>query len=91
MAKLVFGMNQSLDGYVDPKAVVPSATLFRHFIEEARRQTGRVYGRLALVGIGQSRHYFAGPRPLTLPASGPHPRTAGHARNGLPRTGKAPS
>ena len=41
MAKLVFGMNQSLDGYVDHMAFAPSPTLFRHFIEEAQRQAGR--------------------------------------------------
>jgi dihydrofolate reductase len=45
MAKLVFGMNQSLDGYVDHTAFAPSATLFRHFIEEAQGQAGSVYGR----------------------------------------------
>ncbi|MEW6633029.1 MAG: dihydrofolate reductase family protein [Pseudomonadota bacterium] len=45
MAKLVFGMNQSLDGYVDHTAFGPSPTLFRIFIEEAERQTGSVYGR----------------------------------------------
>jgi len=45
MAKLVFGMNQSLDGYVDHTAFGPSPTLFRHFVEEAQRQTGSVYGR----------------------------------------------
>ena len=45
MARLVFGMNQSLDGYVDHMAFEPDATLFRHFIEEARAQTGSVYGR----------------------------------------------
>jgi len=45
MAKLVFGMNQSLDGYVDLTAFVPSPTLFRHFIEEAEGQAGSVYGR----------------------------------------------
>jgi len=45
MAKLVFGMNQSLDGYVDHTAFGPSPTLFRHFIEQAREQTGSVYGR----------------------------------------------
>ena len=28
MAKLVFGMNQSLDGYVDHMAFAPSPTLF---------------------------------------------------------------
>jgi dihydrofolate reductase len=45
MARLVFGMNQSLDGYVDHMAFAPSPTLFRHFIEEARGQAGSVYGR----------------------------------------------
>jgi dihydrofolate reductase len=45
MAKLVFGMNQSLDGYVDFTGLAPSPTLFRHFIEEAQGQAGSVYGR----------------------------------------------
>src|SRR5690349_23421540 len=45
MAKLVFGMNQSLDGYVDHTAFAPSPTLFRHFIEQAQGQAGSVYGR----------------------------------------------
>jgi dihydrofolate reductase len=45
MAKLVFGMNQSLDGYVDYMAFAPGRMLFRHFIEEARRQAGSIYGR----------------------------------------------
>jgi len=45
MAKLVFGMNQSLDGYVDHMAFGPSPTLFRHFIEQAEQQAGSVYGR----------------------------------------------
>jgi dihydrofolate reductase len=45
MAKLVFGMNQSLDGYVDHLAFAPGPTLFRHFIEEAQAQVGCVYGR----------------------------------------------
>ena len=45
MAKFVFGMNQSLDGYVDHMAFAPSPTLFRHFIEEARELAGSVYGR----------------------------------------------
>jgi dihydrofolate reductase len=45
MAKLVFGMNQSLDGYVDHMAFGPGPTLFRHFIEQAREQAGSVYGR----------------------------------------------
>lgn len=45
MAKLVFGMNMSLDGYVDHEAFAPGPLLFRHFIEEAERQAGSVYGR----------------------------------------------
>jgi dihydrofolate reductase len=45
MAKLVFGMNRSLDGYVDHMAFAPGPTLFRHFVEEAEGQTGSVYGR----------------------------------------------
>ncbi|OWV77175.1 deaminase [Rhizobium sp. R634] len=45
MAKLVFGMNQSLDGYVDHMAFGPSPVLFRHFIESAQQQAGSVYGR----------------------------------------------
>lgn len=48
MAKLVFGMNQSLDGYVDhdhPAFAPPGPVLFRHFIEQARDQAGSVYGR----------------------------------------------
>ena len=41
MAKLVFGMNQSLDGYVDHMALpAPSPALFRHFIEQVRGLTG---------------------------------------------------
>jgi len=45
MAKLVFGMNQSLDGYVDHTAFGPSPTLFRHFIEEVCGLAGSIYGR----------------------------------------------
>ena len=45
MAKLVFGMNQSLDGYVDHTAFSPGPLLFKHFIDEVRGQAGAVYGR----------------------------------------------
>jgi dihydrofolate reductase len=45
MAKLVFGMNQSLDGYVDHTAFAPGPALFRHFVREAQGQTGSIYGR----------------------------------------------
>lgn len=45
MAKLVFGMNQSLDGYVDHERFAPGPTLFRHWIEHVRGLAGSVYGR----------------------------------------------
>ncbi len=45
MAKLVFGLNQSLDGYVDHMKLGPPApAAFRHFIELVRGVTGFVYG-----------------------------------------------
>lgn len=43
MAKLVFGMNQSLDGYVGHEEFAPDPTLFRHFTEQVRDLTGSVY------------------------------------------------
>ena len=46
MAKLVFELNQSLDGYVDHQELgPPRPVLFRHFIERVRGLTGMVYGR----------------------------------------------
>ncbi len=45
MAKLVFGLNQSLDGYVDHKEFAPGPALFHHFIEQVRGLAGSVYGR----------------------------------------------
>ncbi len=45
MAKFVFGMNVSLDGYVDHDAFGPSPALFQHFVEQVRGLTGSVYGR----------------------------------------------
>lgn len=45
MAKLVFGMNLSLDGYVDHEEFAPDPALFRHWIEQVRGLTGSVYGR----------------------------------------------
>ena len=45
MAKLVFGMNMSLDGYVDHEAFAPGVALFNHFIEQTRNLAGSVYGR----------------------------------------------
>jgi dihydrofolate reductase len=45
MAKLVFGMNMSLDGYVDHDAFAPDPVLFNYFIEQTRLVTGSIYGR----------------------------------------------
>ncbi|OKO68705.1 dihydrofolate reductase family protein [Bradyrhizobium sp. NAS96.2] len=46
MAKLVFRLNQSLDGYVDhDQPMPPEPGLFRHFIEQVRGVTGMLYGR----------------------------------------------
>ena len=47
MARLVFGMNQSLDGHVDHTAFAPSRTLFRHFIEEAQGAGGEAVSTVA--------------------------------------------
>jgi dihydrofolate reductase len=45
MAKLVYALNQSLDGYVDHMEFGPDPTLFRHFIDDVRGIAGSVYGR----------------------------------------------
>ena len=46
MAKLVFELNQSLDGYIDHQQLgPPRPVLFRHFIERVRGLTGMLYGR----------------------------------------------
>jgi len=45
MAKLVFGMNLSLDGYVDHQEFQTGPALFRHWIEQVRGLAGSVYGR----------------------------------------------
>lgn len=45
MARFVFGMNVSLDGYVDHTEMRTGPALFRHWIEHVRELTGSVYGR----------------------------------------------
>jgi dihydrofolate reductase len=46
MARLVYGLSQSLDGYVDHMKLGPPApAAFRHFIELVRGATGLMYGR----------------------------------------------
>jgi dihydrofolate reductase len=46
MARLVYALNQSLDGYVDHMKIgPPDSVVFGHFIELTRGLTGMVYGR----------------------------------------------
>lgn len=45
MAKLVYALNVSLDGYVDHDAFAPDPVLFRHFIDDVSSVSGSVYGR----------------------------------------------
>jgi dihydrofolate reductase len=45
MAKIVFEMNMSLDGYVDHEAFGPDPVLFRYFIDSMRGLSGVLYGR----------------------------------------------
>ena len=46
MAKLVFGLQQSLDGYVDHMELGPPGPgVFDHFVEHVRALAGCVYGR----------------------------------------------
>ena len=46
MATLVYGLNQSLDGYVDHERFAPDQVLFRHFIDLEGRIAGSIYGRV---------------------------------------------
>lgn len=45
MAKLVFGMNQSLDGYVDHDKMETGPVLFRHWTDHVASLAGSIYGR----------------------------------------------
>jgi len=45
MAKLVYGLQMTLDGFIDHTAFDPSAKLFRYFIGHTERVAGSVYGR----------------------------------------------
>ena len=44
MARLVFAMNVSLDGYVDHTGFAPGEALFRHWIDVTKTSTGSLYG-----------------------------------------------
>ncbi|EQD49803.1 bifunctional deaminase-reductase domain protein, partial [mine drainage metagenome] len=45
MAKLIFGLSQSLDGHVDHLEMRPGPALFRHCGEHVRELSGSVCGR----------------------------------------------
>jgi len=59
MAKLVYALNQSLDGYVDHMKFAPDRVLFRHFIDDVRGLAGSVYGR----GMYEVMRYWDEDRP----------------------------
>jgi dihydrofolate reductase len=59
MAKLIFRMNQSLDGYVDHLRMSSGPTIFRHWIEQVRDAAGGVYGR----GMYEVMRYWDEDRP----------------------------
>ena len=60
MAKLVYALNQSLDGYVDHMRLGPPAPAsFEHFIELVRGLTGSIYGR----GMYEVMRYWDEERP----------------------------
>jgi hypothetical protein len=44
MATFVFGMNVSLDGYVDHTGFAPDPALFRHWIDEVASVNDGLYG-----------------------------------------------
>jgi len=45
MARIIYALNMSLDGYVDHLAFAPDPALFRHFIDDVRGLAGSLYGR----------------------------------------------
>jgi dihydrofolate reductase len=45
MARLVFGMNLSLDGYADHDRFAPDKALFAHWIDQVKGSAGAIYGR----------------------------------------------
>jgi dihydrofolate reductase len=59
VAKLVFRMNLSLDGYVDHTDMPAGPAIFRHWTEQVRDVTGAVYGR----GMFEVMRYWDEDRP----------------------------
>ena len=66
MAKLIFGMNVSLDGYVDHDHpdFMPDEALFRFFIEMTKGIAGSIYGRK----LYELMQYWDGDEPGWSPA-----------------------
>lgn len=64
MAKLVFSMNLSLDGYVDHEGFAPDPVLFRHWTRQVRGATASICGRR----IYQIMRYWEEDRPGWTPA-----------------------
>jgi dihydrofolate reductase len=56
VAHLVFGMNVSLDGYVDHDRFAPGPALFQHFIRQTGELAGSIYGR----GLYELMRYWDG-------------------------------
>ena len=63
MAKFIFAMNLSLDGYVDHEVFAPDPALFRHWIDVERGLTGSIYGRR----IYEIMQYWDEDRPAWTP------------------------
>jgi dihydrofolate reductase len=57
MAKFIYEMNVSLDGYTNHEHLgVPDPALFRYFIELTRKTAGAIYGR----GLYEAMRYWDG-------------------------------
>jgi dihydrofolate reductase len=45
VAKFIYALNVSLDGYVDHDKFMPDPKLFQHFIKDVSQMTATIYGR----------------------------------------------
>ncbi len=45
VARFIYALNVSLDGYVDHDKFMPDPTLFQHFIRDVSQMTATIYGR----------------------------------------------
>jgi len=59
MARLVYQLSQSLDGYVDHEVMEPGPALFRHFTEQLGGLAAGLYGR----GVYELLRYWDGDDP----------------------------